>query len=129
MPMPRRARRRRNWTNIAPGSSRNSGCHSSATCICFRAVIESRGVVETTEGKMGLFDNINANLDAIAGKVGMTPDQVSAITNTLQSKMTEVGGNQLAALEATAAQHGVPVDKLQAIMTHGSLADQAGGLI
>lgn len=78
---------------------------------------------------MGLFDNITANLNTIAGKVGMTPDQVAEITNTLQNKLQEVGATHLAALEATAAQHGIPVDKLQEIMTHGSLADQASGLI
>ena len=80
---------------------------------------------------MGLFDDITGKLNDIAGKVGMTPDQVSALTTTLQSKMTEVGGNQMAALEATAAQHGVPVDKIQEIINHagGGLAEQASGLI
>ena len=80
---------------------------------------------------MGLFDNISANLNTIAGKVGMTPDQVSAITSTLQSQLIEVGGNHLAALEATAAQHGIPVDKLQEIVNHGGggLAEQAQGIV
>jgi hypothetical protein len=80
---------------------------------------------------MGLFDNITANVNAIAGKVGMTPDQVSALTNTLQSKLTELGGDHLAALKATAAQHGIPVDKLQEIVSHGGggLAEQAQGII
>lgn len=80
---------------------------------------------------MGLFDNITANVNTIAGKVGMTPDQVTALTNTLQSKMTEVGGDKLAALKATATQHGVPVDKIQEILNHGDgdLAEQAKGII
>ena len=80
---------------------------------------------------MGLFDNISANVNAIAGKVGMTPDQVSAITNTLESQLVAVGGNHLAALEATAAQHGIPVDTLQQIVNHGGggLAEQAQGIV
>ena len=80
---------------------------------------------------MGLFDNITANLDTIAGKVGMTPDQVNAITTTLQAKITEAGGDHVAALQATAAQHGIPVDKLQELVNHGGgdLAGQAASLL
>jgi hypothetical protein len=81
---------------------------------------------------MGLFDNVTANLNAIAGKVGMTPDQVTALTNTLQSKMTEMGGDKMAAIQAAATQHGIPVDKVQEILNHGGggdLAEQAKGVI
>lgn len=61
--------------------------------------------LEVLEDKIGLFDNITANVNAIAGKVGMTPDQVTALTCTLQSKMTELGGDKLAAIQAAASQH------------------------
>ena len=78
---------------------------------------------------MGLLDNVTANLDSIAGKVGMTPDQVKAIMSTLQAKVTELGGDRTAALKATAAKHGIPVDKLQELVSHGDLAGQAAGLV
>ncbi len=80
---------------------------------------------------MGLFDNVTANLNTIAGKVGMTPDQVTALTNTLQSKMTEFGGDKMAAIQAAAAQHGIPVGKIQDVLNHGGgdLAEQAKGVI
>ena len=80
---------------------------------------------------MSLFDNITANLDSIAGKVGMTPDQVKTITSTLQGKITELGGDHVAALKATAAQHGIGVDKLQELVGHGGgdLGSQAASLL
>ncbi len=68
---------------------------------------------------MGLFDNIEGNLDAIAGKVGISPDQVRAITNSVQANLTSSEGNPAAALEAVAAQHGVSVATIQEIMNHG----------
>ncbi|MEI9930576.1 MAG: hypothetical protein WDM89_08505 [Rhizomicrobium sp.] len=82
---------------------------------------------------MGLFDNIEGNLDSIAGKVGITPDQVREITNTVQANLTSSEGNPAAALEATAAQHGVSVDTIQQILNHGGgleseLGDIAGSL-
>lgn len=76
---------------------------------------------------MGLFDVLQGNLDAIAGKIGMTPDQVKSITDTLQAQLKQTGGNHLAAMEATAAQHGVPVDQIQQLLTHGGVADQLEG--
>ena len=80
---------------------------------------------------MSVFESITANLDTIAGKVGMTPDQVAALTHTLQGKMTEAGGDRLAALQATAAEHGVSVKKVQEILGHGGggLAEQAESVI
>ena len=76
---------------------------------------------------MGLFDVLQGNLDAIAGKVGMTPEQVKNITDTLQAKLEQGGGSHLAALEATATQHGVPVDQIQQLLSHGGVADQLEG--
>ena len=82
---------------------------------------------------MGLFDNIEANLDTIAGKVGITPDQVRAVTNTFQANLTSTDGNPLAAIEATAAQHGITTSTIHEILNHGGglqgeLGDIAGTL-
>jgi hypothetical protein len=82
---------------------------------------------------MGLFDNIEANLDSIAGKVGITPDQVRSITNTFQSNLTSTDGNPLAAIEATAAAHGISTGTIHEILNHGGglqseLGDVAGTL-
>jgi len=82
---------------------------------------------------MGLFDNIEISLDAIAGKVGISPDQVREISNTFQANLTSSDGNPLSAIEATAAQHGVPVATIQEILNHGGglesgLGDIAGSL-
>src|SRR5664279_2757154 len=82
---------------------------------------------------MGLFDNIENSLDSIAGKVGLSPDQVREISNTFQANLTSSDGNPLAAIEATAAQHGVSVATIQEILNHGGgleseLGDIAGSL-
>ena len=80
---------------------------------------------------MSILDGITANLDTIASKVGMTPNQVAALANTLRGKMTEVGGDRLSALQETAAEHGVSAEKVQEILSHGGggLAEQAEGVI
>lgn len=77
---------------------------------------------------MGLFDDIQGNLDAIAGKVGMSPDQVKSLTDTLQSELANAGSDKLTALKATAEQHGVSVDKIQELLNHGgvNLSDLGG---
>jgi hypothetical protein len=54
----------------------------------------------------------------------MSPDQVKQITDTLTTQLEQTGGNHVAALEATAAQHGAPVDQLQALLAHSGMADQ-----
>lgn len=82
---------------------------------------------------MGLFDNIQENLDAIADKVGLSADQVNAIANSVQANLTSSEGNPAAALEAAAAQHGVSVGTIQEILNHGGgleseLGDIAGSL-
>jgi hypothetical protein len=68
---------------------------------------------------MGLFDNIENNLDSIAGKVGLSSDQVREIANSVQANLTSSDGNPAAALEAAAAQHGVPVAAIEEILNHG----------
>jgi hypothetical protein len=82
---------------------------------------------------MGLFDNIEGNLDSIAGKVGLTPEQVREIANAVQANLTSSDGNPAAALEAAAAQQGVSVETIQEILNHGGglqseLGDIAGTL-
>ncbi len=68
---------------------------------------------------MGLFDNIEGKLDAIADQVGMSPEQVRAIANSVQANLTSSEGNPAAALEAAAAQHGVSVATIQEILNRG----------
>jgi len=82
---------------------------------------------------MGLFDNIESSLEAIADKVGIPADQVKAIANTFQANLTSSEGNPAAAIEATAAQLGVSVESIQEILNHGGglaseLGDFAGSL-
>jgi hypothetical protein len=82
---------------------------------------------------MGLFDNIESNLEAIAGKVGISADQVKVIANTFQANLTSSEGNPAAAAEATAAQLGISVESIEEILNHGGgleseLGDFAGTL-
>jgi len=82
---------------------------------------------------MGLFDNLESQADAIAAKVGISADQVKAISNSVQANLTSSEGNPAAALEAAAAQHGVSVSTIQEILNHGGgleseLGDFAGSL-
>ena len=85
------------------------------------------------ESSVGLFDNIANILNSIAGKVGLSSDQVREISNTFQANLTSSDGNPLAAIEATAAQHGVSVSTIQEILNHGGglegeLGDITGSL-
>jgi len=82
---------------------------------------------------MGLFDNIESQADAIAAKVGISADQVKAISNSVQANLTSSEGNPAAALEAAAAQHGLSVSTIQEILNYGGgleseLGDFAGSL-
>jgi hypothetical protein len=80
---------------------------------------------------MGLFDNLESQAEAIAGKAGISPDQVKAISSTLQAKLGD-GSDQMTALKQTAAEHGIPVDKIQEVLNHAGssddLASEIGGL-
>jgi hypothetical protein len=82
---------------------------------------------------MGLFDDIEGNLNVIADKVGLSPQQVREIANAVQANLTSSEGNPAAALEAAAAQHGVSVATIQEILNYGGglereLGDFAGTL-
>lgn len=68
---------------------------------------------------MALFDNIESNLDAIAGKVGLPPHEVREIANSVQANLTSSEGNPESAIEAAAAQHDVPIETIQKILNLG----------
>ncbi|HEY5337564.1 MAG TPA: hypothetical protein VIJ85_05125 [Rhizomicrobium sp.] len=76
---------------------------------------------------MSVFDNIEANLKSIAGKVGLTADQVKAIANTFQANLTSNEGNAPAAMDATAGQQGVSVETIREILNLGGGLDSEIG--
>ena len=66
---------------------------------------------------MGLFDDLESKCEEMAGRYGIPADQVRAVSATLQSKMGD-GAGHMEALEATAREHGLPVDQVQALVDH-----------
>ena len=80
---------------------------------------------------MSLFDTMMAKAEDIAGKAGISPDQVKSIGDMVQTKLGD-GSSQMAALEETAREHGIPVAKVQEIFAHagnsGDLMGELGGL-
>lgn len=68
---------------------------------------------------MGLLDDMMGKVNEVAAKVGLQPDQVQALTATLQNKLGD-GTEQIAAIEQTAREHGVPVDTIQSLLAHAS---------
>jgi hypothetical protein len=80
---------------------------------------------------MGFFDNLEGQAEAIAGKAGISPDQVQSISATIQAKLGD-GGSQTEAIEAAAAAHGIPVEKIQEVLGHagssGDIMGELGGL-
>ena len=78
---------------------------------------------------MGLFDQLESRCEEIAGKAGIPPEAVRSMSASLQEKLNQSGANHIQALEAVAAEHGVPVEKVQEILSHcGSGQDVMGGL-
>lgn len=75
-----------------------------------------------------MFDKLLENLDLneIAGKVGLPADQIKSLTDSLSSNIG-AGGDTMAALMQTAAEHGLPVEKLQEML--GSLGGGSGDLM
>ena len=62
-----------------------------------------------------MFDAILGNLDAIAEKIGLPPEMVKGISDTLGEKIG--GGTDYAsALTQTAAEYGLPVAKLEEML-------------
>jgi hypothetical protein len=66
---------------------------------------------------VGLFDMMESKCEEMAGRYGIPADQVRALSATLQSKMGD-GTDHMEALEATAKEHGLPVDQVQALVDH-----------
>ena len=78
------------------------------------------------ETHMSLMDSLGGNLDSIAGKFGVKPDQVKAVITTLESKLAS-GEDRTAAIESAARQHGISADKIRDILSAdgGGLAEKA----
>ena len=81
---------------------------------------------------MSWFDKIQANLHEIAGKAGLTPEKLKAVTDTLNKELAALP-DHARALKATAEQHGIEVGKIQEALEHAgaelgkqadSIADQ-----
>jgi hypothetical protein len=78
---------------------------------------------------MGIFDQLESQCEDIAGKVGIPPETVQSMSASLQQKMGQEGVGHAEAIEAVAAEHGVPVEKVQEVLSHcGSEQDIVGGL-
>ncbi|HEY2835614.1 MAG TPA: hypothetical protein VGI89_03525 [Rhizomicrobium sp.] len=84
---------------------------------------------------MSLFDTMESKCEEMAGRCGIPAEQVRALSATLQSKMGD-GTGHMEALEATAREHGLPMDQVQALIDHcggsealmGAAANFASGL-
>jgi len=78
---------------------------------------------------MEFLDDLASKAEDIAGKVGLSPEQVKSLTATIQEKLGD-GSSQTEALEAAEQAHGVPVDKIQEMLGHAGEAGQGllGGL-
>ena len=78
---------------------------------------------------MGLFDQLESRCEEIAGKAGIRPETIRSMSASLQEKMNQEGVGHMEALEAVAMQHGLPVDKVQEVLSHcGSEQDMMSGL-
>ncbi|EQB32719.1 hypothetical protein [Sphingobium ummariense] len=67
---------------------------------------------------MSMFDDLLGNLgglEAIAGRMGMEPEQMQALMNEISAKIG-AGDTSVSALAETAAEHGVSADKLQELL-------------
>jgi len=81
---------------------------------------------------MSLFDSLTNKAEELAGKVGIPPEQVLSIASSIEAK-TGDGSSQIEALEAAAAEHGLPVDTIKALIGHasgsGDIASKIGGAL
>ncbi len=79
---------------------------------------------------MSLFDSPTSKAEELAGKVGIPSNQVLSIASTIQAQMGD-GSSQIAAIEAAAAEHGVPVDTINALLGYATgnsnIASEIGG--
>jgi hypothetical protein len=78
---------------------------------------------------MGFFDSLESRAEEIADKAGITPDQVQSISAGIKAKLVQAGANHLEAVEAVAVEHGIPVEKIQEVLSHcGNEQDIVGEL-
>ncbi|SNS29928.1 hypothetical protein SAMN06295912_10431 [Sphingomonas laterariae] len=78
---------------------------------------------------MGLLDGLlgqagNVDIDALAGQLGMSPDELRTGGETLLGKLAGGGQDNAQAAMSAAAETGLPLDKLQALLP--ALASQLG---
>jgi hypothetical protein len=76
---------------------------------------------------MGVFDDLESRADEIAGKAGISADQVQSISASIQAKLGD-GGSQVEAIEAAANEHGLPLEKVQEVLGHAGGGDLMGSL-
>lgn len=67
---------------------------------------------------MGLFDGLLGNLEDAASKLGIPAETLSALAETMQSKLGQ-GGDQIAALTEAAKEHGLSLDSLKGLIGSG----------
>ena len=70
---------------------------------------------------MAMIGNLETQAEAIAGKAGISPDKVKNIAQSLQGKI-KGGSDPKQALEATAQEQGVPVEKVREVLGHAGLS-------
>ena len=75
---------------------------------------------------MGVFEMLENEAEAIGAKAGLSPQQVQSVSAMIQSKLTQ-GSSQREALEAAAAQHGLPVEKIEELLGHAGGSDNLMG--
>jgi hypothetical protein len=78
---------------------------------------------------MSWFDAIQKNLHEVANKAGLTPEKLKQVSDTLNAELAKMP-DHMKALKATAEQHGIEVDKIQAALEHAgtSISEQADKL-
>jgi hypothetical protein len=67
---------------------------------------------------MGLFDGLLGNLEDAASKLGIPAETLSALAETVQSKLGQ-GGDHIAALTEAAKEHGLSLDSLKGLIANG----------
>ncbi len=81
---------------------------------------------------MTLFDSLTNKAEELAGKVGIPPEQVLSIASSIEAK-TGDGSSEIEAIEAAAAEHGLPVDTIKTLVGHangsGDIASEIGGAL
>ena len=73
---------------------------------------------------MSIFDALLGNLEGVAEKLGIPPDQLQALATAAQDKLAN--GGDLSSLLQTAQEHGISLDKVQEMMGHLPVGDLMG---